>query len=472
MSLSTQQDLSRGRGWRAGLAAIGLAVFLIALLQSLLLRPSHQQVLGVLLLVGSLGAAFVCRSATRGKSTVSVFTIAAVNIAAELLWMISGWYPAWVIAQAGGFALALVAFSVAWAARRRKSIQGARRVGVVAARILGGLLAVVAVVLAAGAVTNSITPVPVTSALQSSLGGRNSFSPSGPAGEQTVLADGTVRTTDIEYGAQYPNSYLDVYIAKGKTNPGQPTVINVHGGGFILGDKQSGDPNTGGGEAGSRVTVDPYLNAGYNYVSINYALAPGARYPTPVRQVTEALKFLQTNAETYGLDMDDVILTGGSAGGQIVGQLANIQTNPDYAKQVGITPGLRTDPKAVLLDSAVLDLSRASSTETPLVSSDLLFGLASRAYFGTSEDVLHEADVTSHVTARFPPAFISDGNTGTFPDQARDLHEKLDQLGVRNQLNLYPKSEAVLGHGFMANPGPKTDDYLKLKFAFLTDVLR
>ena len=35
-------------------------------------------------------------------------------------------------------------------------------------------------------------------------------------------------------------------------------------------------------------------------------------------------------------------------------------------------------------------------------------------------------------------SFISDGNNATFYDQAFDLHEKLNSLGVPNEIQLVP----------------------------------
>ncbi len=45
-----------------------------------------------------------------------------------------------------------------------------------------------------------------------------------------------------------------------------------------------------------------------------------------------------------------------------------------------------------------------------------------------------ENGVTEHTTSDFPAPFIADGNIATFPDQARSLHNRLDQLGVANRL--------------------------------------
>lgn len=61
---------------------------------------------------------------------------------------------------------------------------------------------------------------------------------------------------------------------------------------------------------------------------MNYAFAPEYRFPTQTIQLGEALQFLETNADRYGLDMSRVVLAGSSAGGQIVGSYANVRPTP------------------------------------------------------------------------------------------------------------------------------------------------
>lgn len=59
-----------------------------------------------------------------------------------------------------------------------------------------------------------------------------------------------------------------------------------------------------------------------------------------------------------------------------------------------------------------------------------------------------QSNILSWVTAQYPPSFISDGNNGSFYDQAKDLYKCLQTLSVQTELNIYPKSEARLGHGY------------------------
>jgi len=277
--------------------------------------------------------------------------------------------------------------------------------------------------------------------------------------------------SDIKYGDKYPNSYLDVYIAHNDSTVRRPTFVIVHGGGFIVGDKLGGDPNAA--DHTFALGNAPMLDAGYNLVSIGYGLAPEMPYPTPVIQLTQAIEFLKTHGGEYGLDMSRVVLSGGSAGGHIIGQYATVQTNPAYARQLNIAPSLSRDQlKAVVFDSAPFDPRRAGRTEAPKLAVDWLFGLCLRTYVGTTNARLDETNLIEHATAEFPPAFIADGNTGTFPDQARDFAGRLDELGVRNALDLYPVSDAILSHSFMSGASSRwTDDYNRRKIEFLRSVV-
>ena len=95
----------------------------------------------------------------------------------------------------------------------------------------------------------------------------------------------------------------------------RPVILWVHGGGFI---------------SSSAATVADYAillaHAGYTVASLDYSLAPGARYPVPVRQGNAALRYLRANAARFGGDPDRIVLGGDSAGAQIASQLAAMQT--------------------------------------------------------------------------------------------------------------------------------------------------
>ena len=69
----------------------------------------------------------------------------------------------------------------------------------------------------------------------------NSFDPFAPA-MRRVKENGQLYVTEIRYGTDYPNSYLDITYPNEDTSVCRPTVVYFHGGGFFGGDKSMGDP--------------------------------------------------------------------------------------------------------------------------------------------------------------------------------------------------------------------------------------
>ena len=56
----------------------------------------------------------------------------------------------------------------------------------------------------------------------------------------------------------------------------------MHGGGFIAGDKQY-----------KNQLLSKVAEQGYIIVNVNYALAPQYKYPTPLVQLNQAVKFIK-----------------------------------------------------------------------------------------------------------------------------------------------------------------------------------
>lgn len=457
---------ARLRGVFVGLGALSI---LVVWLEFLLVR--YRGALAIAGAIVAVGIAVVALRYIGGRSRLVLTGVAGFTAALQLLWALSGIYVFWIGAFVVAVALGLLAWGVAWRGRRRQRMNGVARAGRGLIRTLGVAGAAAAVLVSAAMAVVAIAPAPLAIALQSAGGSSNSFAPA--AATETKIVNGSALTNDVEYGQTYPNSYLDIYIADGDPSVSRPTYVVVHGGGFIAGSKSDGDPNAASGDAAYfALGSGPVLDAGYNVVAIDYGLAPQVPYPTPVVQLGEAMEFLDSHGADYGLDMSRVVLSGGSAGGHIVGQYAAIQTNASYAEQMGIAPTM--DPehlKAMVFDSAALVPAMAGQTQAPSLVADWVFDLSLRSYVGTSQQRLAESNIVSHATAAFPPSFIADGNTGTFPDQAAQLSDKLTSVGVANELDVPPLSEAVLGHGFMSASSPSTDAYNKKKIAFLSSII-
>ena len=122
---------------------------------------------------------------------------------------------------------------------------------------------------------------------------KNTYEPENQPGKR-VLDDGRVLLNDIRYGNDYPNSYLDVYLSPAEI-PVHPVLFYVHGGGYTWGTKE--DYSADSSEKGMGFFFSRLSRMGFHVVSVNYAYAPEYPYPTPIRQLTQAIDFLKSNTE-------------------------------------------------------------------------------------------------------------------------------------------------------------------------------
>lgn len=130
-------------------------------------------------------------------------------------------------------------------------------------------------------------------------------------------------TSNVVYGSAVNNSgqtvtlRLDIYEPTGDTITQRPAIVWVHGGGFSSGSKTSP-------EIVDEATT--FARKGFFNASISYRLEPGgcsasAPSSTCVIAIQEAredaqtaVRFLRTNAATYGIDTTRIAIAGTSAG--------------------------------------------------------------------------------------------------------------------------------------------------------------
>lgn len=273
----------------------------------------------------------------------------------------------------------------------------------------------------------------------------NSFLPDNPPTKKT-LADGTVYCNDIEYGRTYPNSFLDIWYSA-ESSAKKPTVIYAHGGGYLFGDKIAGDPLAV--KSGTDLLYYHDLaQRGYNVVSVNYCFAPNYKAPAQIIQYNEMLAFLDKNADRLNLDMDNVVLMGGSAGANFSAIMGLALCDKEYAGKLGFVPAIkRNQIKALVIDEMSL-------TQSVNIKSEGMITLCA-AWLGTV-DLLNDKtakllDVAANVKEDYIPAYLTASNVEPwFYESASALYNKLLTMGVPCKLWYKPKEESCdLQHGFM-----------------------
>ena len=258
--------------------------------------------------------------------------------------------------------------------------------------------------------------------------------------------------TEIAYADEYPNSFLDITYPDADTSVRRPTLVYFHGGGFFGGSKSMGDPL-----ASSDVTslLDDICAAGYNVVNVDYGLVPDCRFPVPVIQANQALAWCEAHAEEYGLDMDDAVIMGSSAGAIIASQMGAVISNLEYAAELGIQPALQpSQVRAVVIDDAPLVYDEFS------LSTKILIGNYVRGTIFLSKEEMHRYDATQWVTSAYPPAVLLGSE---YHNDMRAMDAALSEVGAAHEL-IDPLAEHGLEmpHCFVANE--RTDEVARDAF--------
>jgi acetyl esterase/lipase len=252
---------------------------------------------------------------------------------------------------------------------------------------------------------------------------------------------------NINYNSAYPDGVLDIIVPDPSKNNGK-LIFWLHGGGFISGDKS---------------IVEHYMvilaDKGFNIVNINYAVSPKYRYPVALKQIEEAYLYIKENAGKYAISTEKIYFGGDSAGAQMAAQFANIQTNAQYALEVnnavknkGISINHVIDKDNIaglILFCGPYDLEELID---PAENTMLLpFKKIGWAYFGTNninDENIALCNTAKFVDENYPPTFITDGNTLSFENQAKELETALKSKNVPVKSVFYAKEEASLKHEY------------------------
>lgn len=326
--------------------------------------------------------------------------------------------------------------------------------GLKALKVLGVALGVaVTASLALGAYVATHTQSVVGLIQAAMYGGAspNSFEPLHAPGEGVTEA-GQYKINDISYGGEHPNSFLDITYPSAERDSGLPTLFYFHGGGFFGGSKDMGDPM-----AANEATalIDDLCAQGYNIVNVDYALVPDRLFPVPLVQANQAVEFICQHKDEYGLNMDDVVLMGSSAGAIMTAQYAAALSNPEYAQLLGIEPQLAPEQvRAVVVDDGPLDYRYTK------LQCKLLIGNYVKGSVFLGEEELDRYECIPHMTPAYPPAVLLGS------EYRSDMASMAERLGAEGVEHLLVDPLAEHGeerpHCFVANE--RTDPLAKEAF--------
>jgi len=209
---------------------------------------------------------------------------------------------------------------------------------------------------------------------------------------------------------------VDLYLPPKNQGP-SALVINIHGGGWNHGVKES---QTG---------FSTFFKAGFAVANIEYRLTGQATAPAAIEDTRCALIYLISNAKALNIDVNKIVIMGGSAGGHLAlmaGLLANDHTFDRNC------PGIETIRVAAIIDKyGIADVWDWAYGKN-ITSKSATNWLGPKA---KDEAFVKSVSPVSYVTKASPPVFIVHGDADpTVPyQQSVELFKMLQNVGVRSE---------------------------------------
>ncbi|NBX11594.1 MAG: alpha/beta hydrolase [Chitinophagaceae bacterium] len=214
---------------------------------------------------------------------------------------------------------------------------------------------------------------------------------------------------------------VDLYLPPA-SKKGSPVIINIHGGGWKNGVKES----QGG--------FSTFFKAGFAVANLEYRLTGQATAPAAIEDVRCALIYLIKNAETLHIDKNRIIIMGGSAGGHLAlmgGLLGN-----DHRFDTNC-PGVEDIKVAAIIDKYGITDVWDWAYGKNITSKSATSWLGDKA---KDEKFAASVSPMTYVNKNSPPVLIVHGDADpTVPYQhSVDLHKKLLSVGVKTEFITVP----------------------------------
>ena len=207
---------------------------------------------------------------------------------------------------------------------------------------------------------------------------------------------------------------VDLYLPAKKNKP-TPVVINIHGGGWNHGKKEE---QTG---------FSTFFKAGFALANMEYRLTGQATAPAAIEDTRCVLIYLIKNAAALNIDVNKIIIMGGSSGGHLAlmgGLLGNDHRFDSNCMGAEIIKVAAIIDKYGITD--VWDWAYGPNIRSKSATNWLGDKAKDEAFAKSVSPI-------SYINKNSPPVFIVHGDADpTVPyQQSVDLHKKLMEAGVK-----------------------------------------
>jgi len=239
---------------------------------------------------------------------------------------------------------------------------------------------------------------------------------------------GIIKEKDIVYDENDAKCCkADLYYIKKEGK--YPVYVNIHGGGFIAGDKKH-----------RRSWSSMMAEQGMFVLNINYGLCPEYKFPHFLEHCVKAMNYLKTLEEKYNLDLNNIFVGGDSAGGYISMMLGALQGSDELRAKLNLS-SIEVKIKGLIMVCGSYDMGELASSKVPFkVAAEMgesITGMPKKKIYKNKAEMdkyelAKEFYPESYINGSFPASFIAHSDGDFFvPKQGERFGEFLREKGVK-----------------------------------------
>ncbi|GAA3721998.1 alpha/beta hydrolase [Salinicoccus jeotgali] len=228
--------------------------------------------------------------------------------------------------------------------------------------------------------------------------------------------------TDFTVETSIGPTPVSFYYPLGDKQKKRPVYINLHGGAFIMNDKDMDDPYC-------RFLAS---QTGCVVFNIDYVKAPEYPFPKAIEQCYEVLQWMKESADDLKVDADKIMIGGQSSGGNIAAALCL------HLEEIG-----EKQPLLQVLSSPMLDFATPFSEKPEPNKWRARFPQVAHflnlCYVPKKEDAKHPlaSPVYADINSQLAPALIIIAEHDAFRPEAEMYAAKLKAVGVSVEDHLF-----------------------------------
>lgn len=174
--------------------------------------------------------------------------------------------------------------------------------------------------------------------------------------QNAIKYEGVTIIKDVPYNDEGGKSTSgDIYFEESllPDNGKYPIIFNIHGGGFIMGDKSY-----------RKCLCSFYAKNGYIVYNINFRMPKEQYFTGILKDCVQALNHLTSLSQEYPIDLNKIVLTGDSSGAFIALCLAAIRCNKNFREALN-APEITVDVAAIAPLCGMCDLKKIMEKPLP-----------------------------------------------------------------------------------------------------------